>query len=200
MKSAAYQEWHEVRTGRLEELFEVHKALDESGAGRHSSSERINWSLVLLLAAEFQGYTRDLHNEAGLIIAKLGSAGNAKFYSVLQARVTSGRQLDRGNANAWNLGNDFKILGLDLWADLRNRWPATSAEWNKNLTDVNTARNALAHSQASVIQSLRLTLDTVSEWRSSLDDLADRMDTVVAAHIIDMFGITDPWRQLGGTP
>lgn len=196
----AYRDWQGARADRLQQLFDAHQAVGGSGAGRRWRTEQINWSLVLLLAAEFQGYSRDLHNEAGEVFAKLIANGNPKLEQNQRIRLTQGRQLDKGNANPGNLGNDFRFFSLDLWADLKARWPARTAKWNSNLLDLNHARNALAHSESGKIQSLTLTLDTVTKWRSSLDGLTEKMDHVVGEHLCDLFTITDPWQQIGGTP
>ena len=108
--------------------------------------------------------------------------------------MTQNRQLDRGNANPGNLGNDFKILGVDLWDELKTRWPRMTVKWNKSLTDLNKARNAIAHSQSGTLGALRVNLDTIRTWRSSLDGLADKMDDVVAWHLTDLFKVSDPWQ------
>jgi hypothetical protein len=182
-------------------LLDAHKAAEGAGApGRRWRTEQINWSLALLLAAEFQGYARDLHNEAGNSFAILAAQGNPTLETILKTRMTQNRQLDRGNANPGNLGTDFKILGLDLWGDLKTQWPGLAPKWSVNLAELNQARNAIAHSQSSTIESMSVNLRTIWKWRRSLDGLADKMDDVVASHLKDLFKIGDPWQLGGGTP
>jgi len=193
--SAAHSEWQGSRAKRLQRLFDAHAAAEGSGApGRRWRTEQINWSLALLLAAEFQGFARDLHDEAGYSFAVFAAQGNQTLETILKARMTQNRQLDRGNANPGNLGNDFKILGVDLWDELKTRWPRMTVKWNKSLTDLNKARNAIAHSQSGTLGALRVNLDTIRTWRSSLDGLADKMDDVVAWHLTDLFKVSDPWQ------
>ena len=179
----------------MQRLFDAHKAAEGSGApGRRWRTEQINWALALLLAAEFQGFARDLHDEAGATFALEGGIGNSTLESILKARVTQNRQLDRGNANPGNLGSDFKILGLDLWADLAEGWPAKKPRWNAYLAELNTARNAIAHSNSGEIASLGVNLRAVKKWHRSLDGLASAMDDVVGKHLKDLFKISDPWQ------
>jgi hypothetical protein len=201
VKSAAHGEWQGARSRRLDRLLDAHKAAEGAGApGRRWRTEQINWSLALLLAAEFQGYARDLHNEAGNSFAILAAQGNPTLETILKTRMTQNRQLDRGNANPGNLGTDFKILGLDLWGDLKTQWPGLAPKWSVNLAELNQARNAIAHSQSSTIESMSVNLRTIWKWRRSLDGLADKMDDVVASHLKDLFKIGDPWQLGGGTP
>jgi hypothetical protein len=195
VKSAAHSEWQGARARRLRRLFDAHKAAEGLGArGRRWKTEQINWALALLLAAEFQGFARDLHDEAGATFAREASNGNATLESILKARMTQNRQLDKGNANPGNLGSDYKILGLDLWADLASGWPAKKPRWNTNLVELNAARNAIAHSNSGEIASLSVTLRTIWKWRRSLDGLASAMDDVVGIHLTDLFKITNPWQ------
>jgi hypothetical protein len=140
VKSAAHGEWQGARSRRLDRLLDAHKAAEGAGApGRRWRTEQINWSLALLLAAEFQGYARDLHNEAGNSFAILAAQGNPTLETILKTRMTQNRQLDRGNANPGNLGTDFKILGLDLWGDLKTQWPGLAPKWSVNLAELNQA-------------------------------------------------------------
>jgi hypothetical protein len=194
MISGAYEVWKQERARRLQGLFDAHTAVGGTNSGRRWKTEQINWALVLLLAAEFQGYARDLHNETAGVFATEAAGGNRDLEDSLKTRLTQNRQLDRGNAQPASLGSDFKFFGGDLWGDLAARWPVKKQAWHQTLTELNEARNAIAHSHDGKIKSLAVDLRAVRRWRSSLDVLAGKMDDVVARRLETVFGIRNPWK------
>jgi hypothetical protein len=194
MTSGAYKAWQQERARRLQGLFDAHTAVGGANSGRRWKTEQINWALVLLLAGEFQGYARHLHEEAAEVFAAEAANGSRDLEAIIKAQLTQNRRLDRGNAQPGSLGSDFNFFGCDLWGDLAARWPAKKQGWHRALTELNEARNAIAHSHDGKIKSLVVDLRAVRRWRSSLDVLAGKMDDVVARHLETVLGIQNPWK------
>ena len=90
MACAALYRWNADRLPRLDELEAVHGKLG-TGPGRRWLTEQINRSYLLVLAAELQGYCRDLHS-AGF----LANQSPASTRSIVQRNLTRNRKLDRG--------------------------------------------------------------------------------------------------------
>ena len=57
----------------------------ESDPARRKATEQLNWALALRLAGEFQGFARDLHDEATIALA--GTAVTPALESVLQEHL-----------------------------------------------------------------------------------------------------------------
>jgi hypothetical protein len=72
MTSVALNAWRSTRAGRLDRLRSAHTAIGGSGRGRRWVTEELNHALVLRLAAEFQGFARDLHEESSPVIGSSG--------------------------------------------------------------------------------------------------------------------------------
>ncbi|MET7731174.1 hypothetical protein ABZT02_07360 [Streptomyces sp. NPDC005402] len=190
--SAAYDKWTTERRARLRDLDPT--VLRLSG----TTDERVQWSRVLMLAAEFQGFARDLHDEAGRVFVKEAARGNSLLEGVLVARVGSGRSMDRGNAHPGNLGTDFLILGIPLWDALKAQaGRETTLQLNSAAEHLNKARNAVAHSNLFEIKRMGIDADVVKDWSSRMDSLAKLMEHVVADHLVTLFGISNPWSAHG---
>ncbi|MEO3855607.1 hypothetical protein [Acrocarpospora sp. B8E8] len=153
---------------------------------------------MLRLAAEFQGFTRDLHNLAVDICASEIANTNPALANVIQLEMTRNRNLDKGNANPGSLGADFGRLGLLLWPALE-KVNSRAQTWNKHLEALNVARNAIAHSDPGGLARLQqlgyptVTLGVAKKWRVSLDALATAMDDVVADYLARLIGGQRPW-------
>jgi hypothetical protein len=195
--SAGYNAWTGPRRARIQELFTVHQTVGGAGRGRRWGTDQINNALVLRLAAEFQGYARDLHDLGVDHFVTVIAGGNQALSTVLRVRLTDGRLLDRGNANPGSLGNDFQRVGLLLWPALESVDARVSA-WNKSLEALNAARNAIAHADEAKLAQLRaegypIVLKTVRSWHATLDSLAVAMDDVVSAYLAKLLGGGRPW-------
>lgn len=167
------------------------------GPGRRWQTEQVNWALTLRLAGEFQGYCRDLHDEAVDFFVNTASP-NPAVASVLRAQLTSNRKLDRGNAQPDSLKQDFLRLGMDLPAAIFAANPVRGPQRWATLKELNKARNAIAHANYAELVSLRnagypITMRTISTWRSQVDALAQKMDDVVAAALDALLGAGRPW-------
>src|SRR5688572_2674942 len=123
MVSAALSEWRSARDTRLNNLLGAHVAVGGSAAGRRGATEALNHALVLRLASEFQGFCRDLHDEAVRLLVETLAPGDLKLQEILARPYLAARKLDRGNAEPGGLGHDFGLLGMTMWPDLKRRYP-----------------------------------------------------------------------------
>jgi hypothetical protein len=193
--STALTSWRSERAARLDELLGTHPAVGGQGRGR--STSQLNRALVLLLAAEVQGFARDLHELGSTTFACWAAAGNRALELVIKPRLTESRQLDHGNAHPGSLGADFGRLGMKLWPILATRDPAAPRR-QADLQALNEARNAIAHANETQLADLRLkgspiTLSAFRSWRRSMDGLAGSLDAEVAAHLGQLFRRSPPW-------
>src|SRR5215213_7373676 len=102
MPSVSYRHWVTVRAARLAAVERAHTTIHGTGPGRREATRLLNHAYAVLLAAEFQGYCRELHTEAvGHFTAALPPAQGDIVASLFTAR----RQLDRGNASPATLGS-----------------------------------------------------------------------------------------------
>jgi len=196
MVSASLVTWRSARSRRLDRLRAAHQVYG-SGPGRRWETEELNHALVLRLASEFQGFARDLHDEAlgAVVIAAARSAPGLE--APLRIPFVAARRLDRGNADPGALGQDFGLFGMQLWDDLRLRYPGRSMAWNRKLDALSLARNGIAHDDRSKLALTEatgwpMTLRSVDRWRSALNALAQGMDRVVGDHLGPMIGAS-PW-------
>jgi hypothetical protein len=145
------------------------------------------------LAAQFQGFARDLHTESvDFLVTVIAHPG---FRMAMREELLWNRQLNSRNANQGTLAGDFNRLGVrPLWTlvdavfvnnHLRRQW----------LDELNAWRNAIAHQAfdpAVLGGTTVLRLATVQRWRRGLHKLARSLDQVLRAHIRTVTGI-DPW-------
>jgi hypothetical protein len=160
-------------------------------------TDELNQALILRLASEFQGFARDLHDEAGLFVASYLAPGNPQLQDSLRIPYTVGRRLSQGNADPGTLGNDFGLFGIALWAELNARYRDRARDWNLKLAALNLARNGIVHDDGAKVARVQadgwpLTLRSVDRWKSALDGLARGMDLVVGGQLKLVYGAA-PW-------
>jgi len=63
MASRALTTWRKERRERLDELLHAHQSVGGPSRGRRWRTATLNEALLLRLAAEFQGFARDLHEQ-----------------------------------------------------------------------------------------------------------------------------------------
>lgn len=197
MPSAALVEWTGPRAAMLDELHEVHATVGGTGPGRRWRTQQINWAIILRLAGEFQGFSRDLHTICADHFADWSSGTNPAAQRVVAASLTFNRQLDRGNAQPASLGSDFGRFGVDFWTALSIRNSLTASR-QRHLQRLADARNAITHSRPAELQALAAdgypaTMPTIRRWRRALTELASTMDEVMADHLATLFGRHRPW-------
>ncbi|MGW1346958.1 hypothetical protein ACWCOV_38305 [Kribbella sp. NPDC002412] len=197
MASAALGRWQTERSAALDNLVAAHSAVSGGSPGRKWLTVEVNHALIVRLAAEFQGYCRDLHDEAidAFLNSKLSS--EAQTATVVRALLTTGRKLDIGNANWGNIGSDFAKFGVSVATELKAAYPRRYRGWTGKLDRLILARNAIAHqnpadlAEASALQPL--TLATFRNWRSALNGVAIGLDRVVGTYLKDLDGTVAPW-------
>lgn len=203
MASLALQEWQNSRTTRLDQLFGVHVKVDpRTGPGRRVGTEQLNLALMVKLSAEWQGFARDLHNEAtDRFAARVEQAGSAQGGERLRVLLTQHRRLDRGNADWSALTEDFARLGLvGLPSKIHAHDPRYGKASRGHLDHLMTAKNGVVHDDQAKLQQLRaagvsLNLVTVKRWRAALDRLVGSMDRVVSDHLGAVFNEQSPWQD-----
>ena len=190
MSSSALASWQTTRRARIDNLVELHGLAH--GLAAHSHAEQVLWALVLRLAAEFQGFARDLHDEAVREIVRRVGVDDPGVEMLLSQSMTTGRSLERANASPATLALDFGRLGITFWLELGERF-RSSEDWRTSLDALNTCRNAVAHERRSALADLArrgwvVDLPNVRRWRNSLDELASAMDHIVEAVTDRIFG------------
>jgi hypothetical protein len=172
----------------------AHLAVSGPGPGRRAATQHLNDAYIVLIAAHFQQFCRDLHTEAVASLA--GSVPHLRY--VVEEALVLGRQLDRGNATPSSLGADYKRLGMNLWADLESRDRRTAARMRR-LEQLNIWRNAVAHGDfrlrphaAAAVDSTARTLAFARCCRGSCQALARQFDAGVAAYLRRLLGAS-PW-------
>jgi hypothetical protein len=198
MPSSAYEQWTGDRRRKIDELFSAHATVGGSGRGRRWRTEQLNWSMTLRLAGEFQGFARELHNEAVECCVNYIAKINPEFANVTRTNMIINRQLDRGNAQPGAIGSDYSRIGIVLWPALETA-NKKAKTWNKELESLNIARNAIAHDDQKEFLRLKdvgklpIKKATVENWRKSLDSLATTMDDVVGDYLGTFLRGPRPW-------
>lgn len=198
MTSTALNEWRSTRAAVLQKLYLAHDYFATGQPGRQWLTEEINHSIIIRLAGEFQGFARDLHTEAVEHLFTKETVPDNAIRHIVQMTMQAGRQIDRNNARASQIGADFSRLGLQLWTQhgaLEQR-SKKRMKWHDALEILVDARNAIAHQNtddlAKVLEKTRLNKATIVRWHNLADSLAATMDAIVGDYI-DMRTGVRPW-------
>lgn len=193
--SRAYMAWCSGRAGELDRMEGVHSQITGSGAGRRWDAEHLNGAIIARVVAEFQGFCRDLHDEAVDHVVSCSGINDPGLLALTRAAFIRGRDLGTGNPTWNSLKNDFQRLEMSLQVDLDARFKR-SPDWRKRLGEAIYARNAVVHADEIKLLKCRkrgdLTLRRARTWRSSLGALASGMDRVAGAHLTELTGVS-PW-------
>jgi hypothetical protein len=191
MPSIAWGQWNTTRAAALDEIEAAHAAVGGTGPGRRYATEQVNHAYTVLLAAQFQGFSRDLHSECAEDLAR--SLTPAAMRSMVRLAFLLNRSLDRGNANPGALGSDFNRLDLEFWTGVYADDPR-NPQRREALDELNAWRNAIAHQDfdPAVLGATPLHLAQVRVWRRACVGLAKSFDRVMHAHLLAMTG-TSPW-------
>ncbi|MFJ2840016.1 hypothetical protein ACIO52_32040 [Nocardia sp. NPDC087230] len=183
--SPALQKWLSDRSDRLDELVAVHGKVVDGRRGRQYATQQLNHALFVALAGEFQGYCRDLHEDAAWVMTDgLEPLGDPRI-PILRNALLRGRKLDGGNAQSGSIGNDFTSIGLDFWPAVQAMYPAKRDDWRVHIDKLNKARNGIAHRDETKLREIQepLTLGTFKKWRVKLKAFVAGMDRVVEAYL-----------------
>ncbi len=182
MPSVSYRHWRTVRRAALDSVQAAHTTIHGTGAGRREATRQINHGYAVLVAAEFQGYCRELHSEAvTLFTATLPVVQR----NIVADEFTFNRQLDRGNATPGSLGSDFGRLGVEWWKAV-DAVDASGPDLRRALEALNAWRNAIAHNDfvaGRLGGTIRLKLSMVRDWRRACNQLTRAFDRVLADHL-----------------
>lgn len=192
MASAALEKWQSTRGARLDQLFGLCAQAPEG-------IDQFTPFLAVMLSAEWQGFARDLHDEAvDAFVTRVAAAGSREGADHLRWLLTEGRRLGRGDADERALIDDFGRLGLELlWARLEAEQPYGGA-WRGHLRRLMKARNGVVHDDQIKLLELHdegypLDVRTAQRWREALDGLVAGLDGVVADSLADHFDSERPW-------
>jgi hypothetical protein len=184
MGSRALAIWESTQRAELDRL--------EAARGQGAASQPISDACIVLLAAHFQAFCRDLHSEAAEAIA-----ASTPHVELVEWAFRHGRQLDRGNATPAALSADFRRLGIDLWTAL-SRWDWRTPARRRRLEQLNVWRNAVAHhdfhlsaSALATVAGTRRSLAFVRSCRACCQVLTHQFDAVVEISL---------WGRLGRRP
>lgn len=194
-QSKAFVAWQAGRAEQIDRMERVHREITGAGAGRRWESEHLNGAIIARIVAEFQGFARDLHDEATDHVVGCLRITDPGLRALTRAAYNRGRALNSGNPT-WNcLKDDFARFELRLQDDMDARY-ANSAKWRQRLDEVIFTRNAVVHADEDKLTRCRadgrLTLHRARSWRSSLNAMAAGMDRVTGAHLALLTGVR-PW-------
>ncbi|HET6401460.1 MAG TPA: HEPN domain-containing protein [Candidatus Kapabacteria bacterium] len=194
MSSASLANWKNHRSLSLDEIENAlsHIYPRKKGGRRAQKSQSLNYSYLLLLSSEFQGFCRDIHTEGSLHISLNVAPSLSKLIENLFGKH---RKVDHGNPNPANLAADFNQFGFDFWAALE-----TSSKLNAGrrgqIDDMVLWRNAIAHQDFDPIKKkfgqLTLYLDWVQRMRQACEKLAEQIDKILGEQLTTITG-KNPW-------
>lgn len=200
MPSASLTLWRSDRVPKLDEMEAAHAAIGGIRRGRRYTTQQVNHAYVMLLAAQFQAFCRDLHSES--VSHVKNAVAPAALQNPIAAEFQRDRKLDRGNPNPGNIGSDFNRIGMDFWAEVRrldrrfNPRPQPSLALHQtHLETLNSWRNAIAHQDfrsTSLGGRTAVQLAEVRQWRRSCDVFARAFDEAVRVYLQGVSG-TSPW-------
>lgn len=184
MASISLRDWQGVRAARINRLVHAH-ALVGSAYARRPPTLELKHAIILRIASEFQGFCKDLHDEAAEAIAAALAPEDSQQRDLIATACVAGRRLNSGNARPEILKEDFDRLRVGVWQGLAQKYGVLAKDWERRLDLLNQARNCLAHDDASKLSRLQsggwpITMMTIRDWRKSLDTLAAGMDLVVS--------------------
>jgi hypothetical protein len=185
MPSRALTIW---QTSRWRRLIQLDGQCSAGHAALPANPELVDENFrayILLTAAHFQGFCRDLYTECTQTIA---SAAAASLQPIIQKQFTTNLSLNQGNANEQNIAEDFSRLVIGL--DLRAADPHNSRRLN-DLKDLNTLRNIAAHHKPLAPASFP-TLITIRTWKNSCAALATSLDLILYNELSTILG-HQPW-------
>jgi hypothetical protein len=172
MPSVSLSQWRNDRMFRLQQIdLQCAAALASSPSNAPLIEENLR-GYVVLLSAHFQGFCRDLHTEAAMVIS---SKVRSSLRLLIQEQFTVHRILDHGNPTHDHLKSDFKRFGLELnLADDPSNAPRLV-----HLSALNKWRNVAAHQGTTIPTGIPLNLLSLQTWRTSCDELAHLLDDIV---------------------
>ncbi len=187
MPSASLLRWSSDRQAELDEVESAHASVGGTGPGRRYATQQINRAFAVILASQFQGFCRDLHD--GCIEAFLPSGIGTEWEEAVRSTFRAGRKLDSGNPGPGNIDSDFDRFGVEIWEETFALDPP-GRDRQKSVATLLPWRNAIAHQDFKDPRLGRkvLRLAEVRSWRRACHALAVDFDTVMFNHILNITG------------
>lgn len=191
MPSAALLRWSSDRSTELDELESAQASVGGTGRGRRHATQQINRAYAVILASQFQGYCRDLHDGCIELFRPPGLAMG--WEAAIRSTFQANRKLDSGNPSPGNIGLDFSRFGVQIWERVFAADPLGRAR-QKSLEFLMIWRNAVAHQDFKNprLGTTVLRLTEVRSRRRACDGLAISFDAVMADYIRSVTGRA-PW-------
>ncbi len=143
---------------------------------------------MLHLSAHFQGFSRDLYSECSQIWIAAIPLG---FQASAQRQFSAQIGLEKGNPSYDHIKRDFNRFGLELAAHVS----PVERVLITQLSHLNEWRNKAAHQGNRPLNpgiSPVLTVQTVRGWMGSCDGLANWLDGVMHAELLQVMAVA-PW-------
>jgi len=188
--SRAYRRWNTTRARELDHIEAAYTRLKASGVGGRTATQQVIHAYVVLLAAHFQGFCRDLHTD--YLVAPVPGVDLQK---TARKEFLRDRSLERGNANQPTIGGDFSRLGVVNFWGLVDVQQTGNNQRRQMLDLLNTWRNAIAHQDFDPARLGGMTtvpMTRVRGWRRACRKLAVSMDEVMRVHVHTLTGVL-PW-------
>jgi len=192
MPSSSFQQWSTDRSDALNEIERAHVAVGGTKRGRRYATQQINQAYAVLLASQFQGFCRNLYDEA--VVHLVAAIAPQSLQVVAAVSLNRDRKLDRGNAQPGSIGSDFDRLGIDFWTEVKVYDPRNTRRQSL-LDELNVWRNAIAHQdfdRKKLGGTTSLKLSQVRLWRKACGWLALTFDEITRRHLHGLTG-TLPW-------
>lgn len=133
----------------------------------------------MALAAEFQGYCRELHDECLIKLVSTVEGAPEKVVAVFGGALWDRRGLDRNNATVDTVKDDFNRLGVEMWTTLQESHRFEYQRWRSAVVLISEVRNAVVHSVPKKLKKLeREGALTPAHWAMVLASI----DELVVAH------------------
>ncbi|MGP5184932.1 hypothetical protein ACTXKY_14645 [Corynebacterium variabile] len=198
-KQNALGAWQTTRRQALDSLVLARQTIASNHSGHSKGSvsaetagvvENIDRALYPVLAAEFQGYCRDLHGDAVAAIIAEAQWPTEQIARVSAAAMQDKRGLDRKNPASSVIGDDFRALGLKLWNRVQEEHPEDYPDWRRSLDTLVNIRNAVSHSDRKRLKDFtskkQLTFAYWQSTRKDLDLLTIAMDSAVRTYLVEI--------------
>ena len=189
MASRSLNEWHGLRT----DLLSAAERECWHSSGRQPptplSDDALVRGYVMLVAAQFQGFCRDLYTEC---VTAVTAAVPPALRQIVQVQCEARRELAGSNARYECIRADFERFGLDLKAELSFRDPSAQV-WVTQLGELYQWRNYVAHDNPlAPAHGGPLSPGTVMGWQAVCNRLAAALDAVMYDHLQGRLG-SPPW-------
>ncbi len=195
MASRARSVWGTQAAEHLDQLVQIHAVVRGQGPGRRWYTSALNQGMFVALVAQFQTFSRELHDEAVQVIVR---EADQRLAGLLERALRHNRKLDSSNPWPRNLYEDFSRLGIDLKSPLEGSYSKARDDLNR-LEPLLNFRNAAAHGNQGSLGSLvaegqiKSNLQSFDRYRKTIDRIVKGMDKVVASELSATLQIGRPW-------